>query len=781
MSDFNTRTSALELRRDVEEFQIFMADVLTIDYERMVCTILDIRSNVPYQNVRYLPANHSSAESTDAQMPEPGSKCYAAHISAHAGFSDVAILGWVASDIGRAQQGIAIRDVDAKDLQGWNQRVRGSYRKAYPGQHTTTNSHGYSERHDDGWDRLAADFSRDYLDPDTRTWAHTTSRVVGYNDGSTTFEGPINRPGGVGLGAEVLPDGNTRQVVYLSPGAVATDRYVSGKQDVIALVEKTEKIQEFALDFPIPVEVIGTAFMDQALGTTADAWGRTTVLDTIPHPTVPGGTLESPVSYDSQSFIINQNWDHPYDSTAKSVGPTTAEGVTPCRRGYIIERSQGTLVGSNVFDPTTYGQVLKPVIFPYSKQGRFATDTHSGYLPVAASTDHSETRLAASAYSVRFPHEANTTRWDVTKEGMLLVEVGSTLPKENNPLLPQGNYEHPHGAGRSVEANLVGSLKMVIGKNRDEEEAIDLQALGQTVIRLGADDTSAPNVDRTVKRDLSTQMRGQSDRVLPRTLQYWKPSIPAGDAVNLAAKQGMENISLRGAFDGGTVLRLGARNQNSRRRHLINGYIDGPGVNPYDVNDASRIDSKTSGRPIYGVGDSVYQFHDLTQAGKPQVGQLPYYWSGSPVANMDQAGLSLDLHLVRDALLRIGRNPTSGQSLLLDLAGGIAAAVGMDTQNRSLTATLDGGVELVIGPNKQQKGLRLEIRGDVDWTIQGNWQVNVTGDIVMESTGLFQTARTDIVTKAQCQHHMALTSITHESPEILHNQGSFAGSTTDNI
>lgn len=751
------RPTSLERRRDQEEFQLFVAEVLTVDWERKVCTLIDVRTGVPYQNVTLFPSNHSSFEGTDVDMPEIGSKCLCAHVAYDAGFRDVAIAAWLTSDTNRAQQGIAIRAVENNDLQGWNQRIRGNYRKAYPGQKTKTTSQGYSERQDDGWDRLSADFSREWLDPETRTLSRTTSRELSYTDGATKFNGPVVRPGADGVAAEALPDGRTRQVVYLAPGTQSSDRYIAGKPDVIALVEQTEKIQEFALDFAIPIEAVGTSFLDKALGTTADPWGRTTVSET-------GG-----ISFDDQSFPVTQNVDHPYKTgtDAKPVGPTTKDAPTPRRRGYIIERTQGTMVGSNSFDPVTYGQVLKPVLFPHTMAGRFATDTESGYLPVTDSTDHVETRVAASAYAVRFTHEGNTTRWDVTKEGMLAVEIGSTLPKENIPL-DGSTYEHPHGAGRSIEAHMVGSVKMVVGKNRDEEESFDVQGLGQMVLRLGADDTSLPNQRRSVM----TQMRGKSDAVLDRSLQYWtKAKLVAGDAGNLAAKTGAENVSLRGAFDGGTVLRLGARNPNALRRHLINGYIDGPGVQLWAVTDPSRQDSKTSGRPTYGAGDKNYAFHDLTQVGKPQLNILPYYWSGSPVANMDQHGLSLDLHAVRDALVRVGKNEASGQSLLLDLAGGLVAALGKDNQGRSITAALDGGAEITIGPGKSGKALRIEFRGDVDWVIKGNYHLNVTGDYVVQATTIQTIANTDIITKAQKQTHMALAQITHEAPDIVHNQG----------
>jgi hypothetical protein len=751
------RSIVAEARRDITEFQVFMAEVLTVDYERKVCTLRDLRNGVAYQQVSLFPSNQSSHEGTDVNMPEQGSRCCAAHVSTQSGFFDVVILSWTVSDTNRAQQGIAMRAIDTKDLTGWNKRLRGSYRKAYPGQKTVTNSHGYSERLDDGWDRLSADFSRDRLDPDQRTWSKVTSREVHYNDSGVVYKGPVVRPGAAGLTPETMPDGTTRQTAYLAPGAVASDRYVLGQQDVIALVEKTEKIQEFALDFPVPIEAVGNALLDTVLGTTANLWGRTTVQTT------------AGISYDSQSFMITQAADSPVQSSGSYVGPTTAEGPTPCRRGYIIERSQGTLVGSNIFDPSTYGQVLKPVVFPYTTLGKFSANTESGYLPVVASTDHAETRVAASAYSVRFPHEGNTTRWDITKEGMLIFEIGSSLPGENIDLA--GDYEYPHGAGRSIEGNLVGSMKMVIGKNRDEEEALDLQALGQSVIRLGADDTGLPNLGRTVM----TQIRGSSDAVQNRSLQYWtSPTLSVGDAVSLTAKVGAENVSLRGSFDGGTILRLGAKSPLSLRRHIMNGYVDGPGVQQWAIGDSSRQDSRTNGRPTYGAGDSIYAFHDLTQAGKSQLNMLPYAWSGSPVTNMDQHGLSLDLHAVRDCLFRIGKNEASGQSLLLDLAGGIAAAIGKDSYGRSVTASLDGGVELVIGPNTAQKGLRLEITGDVDWVIKGHFNLACTGDMTIESSSYQVLSKTDIITKAQNQTHVALNQITHESPNMQNNQGFYA-------
>jgi hypothetical protein len=488
--------------------------------------------------------------------------------------------------------------------------------------------------------------------------------------------------------------------------------------------------------------------------------------------------------------MINQGWDHPDNTLVSPVGPTTNEGATPQRRGYIIEKSQGTLVGYSLFDPLTYGLVLKPQLFTgtpaSSSLGKFGSSVESGYNAVVDSADHAQARLAASCFSIRFPYDQNTTRLNVTKEGLVQMEIGSTLPKENIPLLPANGYEYPYGAGRSLEAHLVGSAKLVIGKNRDEEEALDAQVLGQTVLRLGADDTSLPTDRRTVE----TQIRSKNDLLSARTLQYWtKSALTPGDAGNLnnwqalpsnqygSSKVGAESVSLRGAFDGGTVLRLGARNPYAQRRHLINGYIDGQGKTAYGIGDSSRIDSK-SYRMNYAAGDSTYQFHDLTQAGVALNSFPPYVWSGSPVTSttqasspMDSHGGSLDLHAVRDILLRVGANTDSGQSILIDTAGGIVLGLGKDKQGRSITGTLDGAIEITIRPNTGQRAINLSIIGDIDITHVGNLQYLCTGDAILEMTTRRVIVKTDNVETQQKKISSSTARDTRESyGDVINSQ-----------
>jgi hypothetical protein len=731
--------------------------VMAVDYERRSITVRDIGNDVNYEGIRSFPAVSSSTWDSDVKMPDVGAAGIALNLSWRGGHANIAIVSWIHSDANDGLYAIATRLVPTlkpnKKTAGLGSRVRGLYRKAYPGEHTIANRFGYASRVDGGWDHQAADFSRDRVDPARRQRTQITSRSLSYTDAGFQIRGPIHRPDAANLKEQTLPDGTKVQAVFLEPGKELKDRYYNSAKDVISLVESMERVQEFALDFPLPMEVLETDVVDELLGSKQPLWQRTTVKDM------------DGIKYDDQSKFISQKSDHPHDVEKKPLGPSTMEGVTPRRRAYVMEKVAGTLVGYNRLDKSTYGKILKPQLFGSSKTSRFSSEPNFNYSEVAPSTDHVETLLAATAFSLRFPMEYNSTRLDVTKEGLVLAELGATLPKENIGWDP-GKYEHPHGAGRSLELHTVGSVKTVIGKNRDEEESLDMVTLGQVVMRLGSDDASLPNADRNVQM----QVRENADAIGARKLQYWtSPKAMPGDAGDLENKTGMESISLRGATDGGVVLRLGARNPASKRRHLKNGYADGQGKTPGGAN------SRTSGRPTYGAGDSNYQFHDMKQIGKPQTNFQPYLWSGDPIINPDVHGRSLDLHTCEDIFARVGRNTLSGQSLSLDLGGGIVAAVGVDNKKRSMTMALDGGVEATIGTAENGYGLQVEIKGDVAIVVKGNYTVHATGDIVMEANGnMFSIAKFEHLMKGLSIRSSAMAQHVQEAPDIVMNQGAYS-------
>lgn len=769
-----------EPSRQDEAYQIFPARVWRVDYERKVATVKDQRNQQVFDVVSF-PANSSSPSATDTDIPEEGTSCYCATIEWNRGSRRCAIIAYSTGDTITGQDAVAQRPITDSDtpIPKWTQRSRGVYRKAYPGQHTVVKSEGFTSKEGAGWDRASADLSRDVVDPYRRTHTLSSGRFIRRTDTSLEFNGFVHRPDASkdDIQPHTLPDGTQEWTLYLDyQQKDYKTRYFNNQKDMLPLVERVEKVQEFGLDYPVPHEIYETDYWDTLLGTVQpyptddkDWWKRTELL------------TKGQVQYDDETLMAEQKWDHPKDTSKyPGIGPSLKEGKTPRRRGWIIERAEGNVVGSNKFDTTTYGKILKPVLFPLTKEGRFACDAESGYTPITKYPEQVEARFAAAVHSTRFPYEYNTTRWDVTKEGLVQIEIGSTIPREkivwDNP-----NYEHPHGAGRSLEAHLVGSATMVIGKNREEEESLDLRTMGGVVVRLGADDASVPDFRRKVK----TQIRGKKDKVDQRELQYWDKAhvkLQPGDAGDLENKTGAENVSLRSAMDGGLVLRLGARDAASKRKHFYNGYEDGPGVKRFAVDDAGRKDARTKGRPVYGVGDDKYRFHDLSKVGAPQLpnNPAPYVWSGSP-GDPDKLGLSADIHCVRDFMLRAGSNngAEKGVSGSLDFAGALLAAIGVDQYDRSVVAALDGGVEVTVGPNKQGKALRLELNGDVDLTINGNLHLNVTGDMVGEYARRLSMPKFLNVERTLVSQVFAGVMATTEAPEIVHNQGLYQSEPED--
>ena len=736
---------------------VFPLRVTRVDYERRVLSVRNLSDNQIYDEVAQFPVTGSGPEDTDGTMPTKGWGGLGVFSSDQRGFVNVVVIAWTYADMASNVDAIAHRP--GVKLEGYSTRKRGVYRKAYPGQRSRTLAEGLTELEGAGWDTLAADMSQDRLDPERRQRTQITGRGVVYDDAGLRFSGTVQRPGadkGI-VPEETLPDGSKRQIVYLQEKKHPHDRYFKGQKDMLPFAETVEKIQEFGLDFPVPWEVLDTEMLDEALGVRRELWKRTSLV-----------TQADGIMRDDQAFLTDQKFDHPHDPEAPAIGPSRGEGPTPRRRGWLIEKVQGTLVGYNRWDKATYGKVLKPSLWPRNAAGRFGTDLETGHLPVEFSDDHVESRLAATAFLMRFPFEYNTTRLEVTKEGMVLLEIGATIPKENIQWDPD-KYEHPWGAGRSLEAHLVGSAKMVIGKNRDEEESLDLTTLGQVVMRLGADDSSFPQEGRSVAH----QTREKADAIMPRDLQWWKRTkLQPGDAGSLDAgqKTGAENVSLRAATDGGVFLRLGARHEKAKRRHLKNGYADGQGSQQDAPGQGSR--SRTKGRPVYGVGDAPYRFADLRNAAKPTTGIQPYFWSGDPVKDMDVHGLSADIHAVRDIFIRVGKNRLMDQSILLDLEGGIVGIVGKDKKGRSLTGSLMGGIELTIGANSEGRGVQLEILGDVNMAVKGNYHVHATGSITFDSMkDIFLLSKGEAITKAINIRQRALVQHVSEAPDVVHQQG----------
>src|SRR5271156_6852790 len=174
--------------------EMSLVEVLSVDYERRVLTIRDIKDGLIYGDVKVFPANTASFESVDINMPEPGAMGVACNWAYEGTFRFPIIIAWVQSEAYIGVDAIAGRPVTGDQIQGYTDRTRLSYRKAYPGSKTSSYTGGFSERIDTAWDRQSADMSRDKLDSDKRQWTQIAGRKVTYSDAGVSYQGSINRP-----------------------------------------------------------------------------------------------------------------------------------------------------------------------------------------------------------------------------------------------------------------------------------------------------------------------------------------------------------------------------------------------------------------------------------------------------------------------------------------------------------------------------------------------------------------------------------------------------------
>jgi hypothetical protein len=347
------------------------------------------------------------------------------------------------------------------------------------------------------------------------------------------------------------------------------------------------------------------------------------------------------------------------------------------RLGYIIESTQGTLVGYDpLLSPDTYGKVLRPQIF----EGPYDTFPTVTEIPITGQAPHfSEVRLWAAASMWKMPMPWATTRSYVDKEGHVFLHVGASAELENSPFDPK--VEHPLGGGRSVEANFDGSIKAVIGKNANDEESLIVDTLGKVTVHLGSNDGVPQNNGRMPTVD------GK-----PHTVSGKNPRLDK-------SSKGAERISLQGTTDGGITLNVGRANAQVKRKHIKNGWsATGDAPSSKNVRNAKRED--------HGEGDAWYRHHDLSTVanlhGITDAYGKPIQVSSPTMVDPDFIGQSLDAHFAGDAFLRLGRDTRDGKSLTLDAKGGLIFAVGAELRdNRSIIAGLDGGIEAAIGKNTQ--------------------------------------------------------------------------------
>jgi len=75
--------------------ELYLVEVLSVDYERRVLTIRDLKDSLIYNEVNIFPTSASSTEELDINMPEQGAFGIACNFDFQSGFKFPMIVAWV--------------------------------------------------------------------------------------------------------------------------------------------------------------------------------------------------------------------------------------------------------------------------------------------------------------------------------------------------------------------------------------------------------------------------------------------------------------------------------------------------------------------------------------------------------------------------------------------------------------------------------------------------------------------------------------------------------------
>jgi hypothetical protein len=159
----------------------------------------------------------------------------------------------------------------------------------------------------------------------------------------------------------------------------------------------------------------------------------------------------------------------------------------------IIEDVLGTVVGN---DPYTsagralYKRILTMRTFDSPDQGAPSAFPKLEPVDTITSQTEADTKALARLFRVQSPTSSNQYAFGITKEGRVFLHVPRSLT---------GTTEEK---GKSVDANLVGMLKAVIGSDDNSRTSIDLTTTGGIKAVIGAFKDPDPERGDTISVDL---------------------------------------------------------------------------------------------------------------------------------------------------------------------------------------------------------------------------------------------------------------------------------------
>lgn len=458
-------------RTNAMRYALRLAEVIRVDYENMVCDLAYIQGDSPNAEEVPISAAYWSRRSFLGAMPEEGAVAVVGYSASHQNrHTRPFILAFLPNGfktaLGFEPFGVAPRndsdltlpeDQVVTELEGFYGPTRYKMRKIYPGDILAMSRKG----------------SELILDDSVRLYNRSGGEILLRDaDGAhiqTSMESYLTSAAGRSSFGRVVRNGLNVPSDFLNPDGT------------------------FPEDHPLFEDLVNAGIIFEDGSLVSD-------VNTLPYQMMPDGrrhtliteNLRDPNLLGTRAFTESRTEIQEFADGLHPFNP--AHGFDPDQVGPgdsyapFITTVKGTVVGN---DPYTsegrrlYGQLLKPTLFS-------APDSIQGFPTLeAVSNDVEETEkslVAAFLYRMRRPDGLGDLFVSHDKEGHVFLSIPASTAKKSNL-----------GSGRSLEADLKGSAKLVLGANSKDNESLNLHAGGGFKWNLGTLARTKRSLDLTAR------------------------------------------------------------------------------------------------------------------------------------------------------------------------------------------------------------------------------------------------------------------------------------------
>jgi hypothetical protein len=159
-----------------------------------------------------------------------------------------------------------------------------------------------------------------------------------------------------------------------------------------------------------------------------------------------------------------------------------------------IEDVLGTIVGNDPYTSSgrsLYKQILKMRVFDSPDDKSVSSGPKFSPVNTVTSQTEANTQALCRLFKVTSPTNGNQYAFGITKEGRVFLHVPKSLTGS------------PNDKGKSIDANIAGSVKTIIGKDDNSGVSLDLKTQGGVKLDIGSFSNNDPDQPESIAVDLT--------------------------------------------------------------------------------------------------------------------------------------------------------------------------------------------------------------------------------------------------------------------------------------